>query len=183
MSRTPPSATALRVADFSTTAPNRFSYRPEAAVLVQIADALGLNGLRKLSFEGQIRPMGKTDWQLDARLGATAIQECVVTLRPVTTRVDSDISRRFLADYSDPDDPEVEMPQDDTVEALEAWIDPYQIMQEALALALPDYPRKDDAALGQMIYTKPGHAPMTDEDARPFAGLAGLRDALEKDNK
>lgn len=183
MSRTPPSATALRVADLSTTAQNAFGYRPDAHTLAEIAHSLGLNGLRKLSFEGQIRPMGKTDWQLDARLGATAVQACVVTLEPVTTRVDTDVTRRFLSDYSDPDDPEVEMPEDDTIEPLGAWIDPYLVMQEALALALPDYPRKDDAALGQMIYTEPGQAPMTDEDARPFAGLAGLRDALDSDKE
>jgi len=181
MSRTPPSTTALRVADLSTATENGFSYRPDAGALAEIARSLGLNALRKLSFEGQIRPMGKTDWQLDARLGATAVQACVVTLEPVTTRVDTNVTRRFLSDYSDPDDPEVEMPEDDTIEALGAWIDPYEVMQEVLALALPDYPRKDDAALGQMVYTQPGQTPMTDEDARPFAGLAGLRDALEDD--
>lgn len=181
MSRTPPSATALRVADLSTTNDNAFAYRPDAATLEKISADLKLNALRKLSFEGLIRPMGKTDWQLEARLGATAVQSCVVTLDPVTTRIDTDVTRRFLADYSDPDDPEVEMPEDDTTEALGVWIDPFDIMLEALTLALPDYPRKDEAALGQMVYTKPGEAPMTDEDAKPFAGLADLRAALGKD--
>ena len=47
----------------------------------------------------------------------------------------------------------------------------------------PDYPRKDAVELGQMIYTKPGDAPMTDEDARPFAGLADLQAKLKKDGK
>lgn len=182
MSQTAPSATALRVADFSTTAPNTFEVRPDAAGLAEITQSLGLLGLRKLRFAGQITPMGKTDWQLDAQLGATAIQACVVTLDPVTTRIDSAITRRFLADYSDPDDPEVEMPEDDSTDRLGAWIDPAVIMIEALALALPDYPRKDDAALTQRIFTKPGDAPMTDADARPFAGLANLRDALKSDS-
>lgn len=181
MSRRPPSPTALRVADLSTTAANSFAYRPDGGALAELATALGLQGLRKLSFEGKITPLGQNDWQLDARLGATAVQSCVVTLDPVTTRIDTNVTRRFLADYTDPDDPEIEMPEDDSVEALQDWIDPYLVMSEALTLALPDYPRKDDAALGQLVYTKPGQAPMTDEDAKPFAGLADLRAAMEKD--
>ena len=53
-------------------------------------------------------------------------------------------------------------------------------MAEALALALPDYPRAPDATLENAQVTEPGIAPMSDEDARPFAALAGLRDKLQK---
>ena len=35
------------------------------------------------------------------------------------------------------------------------------------------------AELGEAVYTAPGQIPMSDEDARPFAGLAALRDKLE----
>lgn len=182
MTKTPPSDSALRVADLSQNTSLPISLRPEAAVLAQIADALELSALRKLSFEGQLRPVGKTDWRLSARLGATVVQPCVVTLEPVTTRIDRQVERQFIADYTDPEDPEVEMPEDETSEALGIWIDPAQVMQEALALAVPDYPRKEGAELGQMVYTEPGQTPMTDEDARPFAGLADLKAQLEKDS-
>ncbi len=179
MSRTPPSPTALRVADLLQSARNTFALRPDAATCTEIANTLDLSALRKLSFEGEIVPLGKTDWELRAKLGATIVQPCVVTLEPVTTRIDQKITRRFVHDYSDPEDPEVEMPEDDTTEALGAWIDPAVVMQEALVLAVPEYPRKDEAELGQLVYTKPGDAPMTDEDARPFAGLASFKDKLE----
>ena len=182
MARTAPSDTALRVADLSQTAENTFALRPEPDQLGQIAAELELCALRKLSFEGRVRPQGASDWILEARLGATVVQPCVVTLEPVTTRIDVDVTRQYLRDYEDPDEPEAEMPEDDTTEALGAWIDPGAVMIEALALAVPDYPRKDDASLGQMVYTKPGEAPMTDEDARPFAGLADLKSKLEKDD-
>lgn len=178
MSRTPPSETAVRVSALSQTAKNAFELRPDAGVLRQIADELGVSTLRKLSFAGQIRPHGDRDWQLDARLGATVVQPCVVTLEPVTTRIDVDVTRRFVSDYIEPDDPESEMSEDDTIEPLGQWIDPAVVMIEALALAVPDYPRQDDAALGQLVYTKPGQVPMTDEDAKPFAGLADLKDKL-----
>ena len=179
MARNAPSETALRVADLSQTAENTFALRPERAALAALATTLDLDGLRKLSFEGKITPSGQSDWQLTGRLGATVVQACVVTLEPVTTRIDTDVIRHFVAGYEDPDEPESEMPEDDTIEALGAWIDPGLVMEEALALAVPDYPRKDDAELGQMVYAEPGTQAMTDEDAKPFAGLADLKSKLE----
>lgn len=183
MSQNRPSDSALRVADLSQNSENSFALRPTADDLAQIADELGLSSVRKLSFEGAITAQGKSDWRLDAKLGATVVQPCVVTLEPVTTRIDIPVARQFIAGYSDPEAPEVEMPDDETTEPLGTWIDPNAVMLEALAIAAPDYPRKDDAELGQMIYTKPGETPMSDEDARPFAGLADLKDKLSrKDN-
>ncbi|MFT6674771.1 MAG: uncharacterized metal-binding protein YceD (DUF177 family) [Sulfitobacter sp.] len=182
MSRTPPSDTAFRVSDLSQSAKNTFALRPEAGQLALIAQELALSAVKKLSFQGQIAPQGKTDWTLSARLGATVVQPCVVTLDPVTTRIDVDVTRHFVSDFEQPDEFEVEMPEDDSTEALSQWIDPAVVMMEALALAVPDYPRKDAAELGRMMYTKPGQAPMTDADARPFAGLAALKDQLKKDD-
>tara|TARA_R110002020_G_scaffold27382_1_gene88264 strand:+ start:97 stop:642 length:546 start_codon:yes stop_codon:yes gene_type:complete len=181
MSRNPPSDSALRVADLAQNAITEFALRPDAETLSRIAQQMDLSALRKLSFTGTLRSIGRTDWQLQGQLGATVVQPCVVTLEPVTTRIDAPIERRYVADFADPDEPEAEMPEDDTTERLGAWIDPAAVMVEALALHIPLYPRKDEAEMGQLVYTEPGQAPMTDEDARPFAGLAGLRDKLEKD--
>ena len=146
-----------------------------------IKAALDLLGLRKLSFVGRVEAEGKKDWVLTAKLGATVVQPCVVTLEPVTTRIDVPVTRTFLADWADPEDEEFEIPEGDETEALGAEIDPTQVMIEALSLALPLYPRKEGAELEQADYTEPGKQAMTDEDAKPFAGLAGLRDALKKD--
>lgn len=181
MSRTPPSATALQVSDLSQTEENSFALRPEADVLASMAEELDISALRKLSFAGAITPLGKQDWQLNGKLGATVVQPCVVTLEPVTTRIDVSVTRHFVRDFKEPDDEEVEMPEDDSSEPLGKWIDPAQVMIEALALELPEYPRKGDAELGQLVHAEPGQKPMTDEDARPFAGLGALRDALKND--
>ena len=181
MSRNPPSATAMRVADLSANADHSFDLRPDVAEQAVIAAELEVSALRKLRFEGRLTPLGATDWQLSAQLGATVVQPCVVTLEPVTTRIDVQVSRQFVRDLPDIDAPEVEMPEDDTVEALGQWIDPAEVMKEALTLAVPDYPRAEGAALGQVLHTKPGEKPMTDEDARPFAGLADLKSQLEND--
>lgn len=181
MSRTPPSPTALRVADLPQNAQTPFALRPDTDTLRAIAETLDLQALRKLSFEGTIKALGKTDWQLDGRLGATVVQPCVVTLAPVTTRIDTDITRLFVRDYVEPEEPEAEMPEDDRTESLGAWIDPGAVLLEALALEVPEYPRADGAELGEMVHTEPGQAPMTDADARPFAGLADFKQKLEDD--
>lgn len=173
---------ALRVADLPQNAPTPFDLAPEADARAALAEALGLSALRKLRFTGQVEAHGKRDWLLTGRLGATVVQPCVVTLEPVTTRIDTQVRRLFLADMpeAEAETAEVEMPEDDSIDQLGAWIDPAAVMEEALALALPQYPRKDDADLGEAVFTEPGKEAMRDEDTRPFAGLAGLRDALKQ---
>ncbi|WP_170382938.1 YceD family protein [Ruegeria atlantica] len=173
--------TSLRVADLPQNASTPFDLRSDAKALEAIKDELGLLGLRKLSFVGDVRAQGKRDWVLTGKLGATVIQPCVVTLEPVTTRIDIPVTRTFVADWVDPEEPEFEIPEDDDTEQLGAEIDPALVMIEALSLALPQYPRKDGAELGQADFTEPGKQAMTDEDVKPFSGLAGLRDALKKD--
>ncbi|WP_170564312.1 YceD family protein [Ruegeria atlantica] len=175
------SNTSLRVADLPQNAPTPFDLRPDSKGLDAIKTDLGLLGLRKLSFVGDVRAQGKRDWILSGKLGATVTQPCVVTLEPVTTRIDVPVSRVYMADWQDPDEPEFEIPEGDETEPLGPEIDPALVMVEALSLALPQYPRKDGAELEQADYAEPGKQAMTDEDAKPFAGLANLRDALKKD--
>lgn len=183
MKQTPPSPTALRVASLPQNSATAFALRPEAPRLKEIAADLHLSALRKLSFDGEITGEGRSDWRVNAKLGATVVQPCGVSLEPVTTRIDVPVTRLFQRDYINVDAPEAEMPEDDTIEPLGAWIDPWDIMIEALVLALPLYPRAPGAELGEMVVTEPGSVPMRDEDARPFAGLADLRARLsDKDD-
>ncbi|GAB5446583.1 YceD family protein [Gymnodinialimonas sp.] len=155
-----------------------FVLEPDAEARKTIADALALRGLKKLRFTGRLSAVGKYDWQLDARLGATAVQECVVTLEPVTTRVDVDVARSYLADMPEPTVEDFEIPEDDTMEPLPQALDLMDVVTEALALALPDYPRAEGVELGEAVFAAPGVKPMTDEDAKPLAGLGALRDKL-----
>lgn len=78
----------LRVSDLPQNAPTRFELRPTAQQQEAIRQELGLEGLRKLSFSGDLRAQAKRDWLLSGVLGATVVQPCVITLDPVTTRID-----------------------------------------------------------------------------------------------
>lgn len=177
----PKTQTLLRVADLPQRKGHAFALTPDAETCAQIAGALDLTGLRKLSFAGRLRAEGRDDWVLEATLGATAIQPCVITLAPVTTRIDQAVTRRFVRNWQDPvESDEVEMPEDDSTEPLPTEIDLIAVLSEALALALPDYPRAGDAALEQSTFAAKGVVPMSDEDTKPFAGLAALKGKLEK---
>lgn len=178
----PPFSHVLRPADLPTGRATAFELVPDQTQCDAIAADLGLPGLRKLRFTGSLAPLGKRDWQMTARLGATVVQDCVVTLAPVTTRIEDPVERRWLYQMAQPDntdpDAEVEMPEDDSADPLTSEIDLGQVMTEALALALPLYPRAEGAQVDTTVFAAPGTKPMTDEDARPFAGLSALRDKL-----
>lgn len=169
----------LRLADLPSRKATDVAYVPDTSTLAAIAEELELLDLRKMRLEGRLHPMGSTDWRLDARLGATVVQPCVVTLEPVTTRIEEPVLRQYIADWQPPTEAEAEMDEDDSIEALPATLDLAQIAMEALALALPAYPRADGAALQQSDFTEPGVEAMTDEDVKPFAGLAALKAKME----
>lgn len=169
----------LRLADLPNRKRTHFSIEPDAAGRTALALALDVPHLRKLRFTGDLIPLGKRDWRLEATLGATIQQDCVVTLDPVTTRIDEHIARTYASNFETPDAAEVEMTEDESTDPMPETLDLVDVALEALALSIPAYPRKEGAETGTAVFTEPGQAPMTDEDARPFAGLAALRDSLE----
>ncbi|MEY3003917.1 MAG: hypothetical protein RLZZ491_1093 [Pseudomonadota bacterium] len=170
--------TELVLARLSRSGETRFAIEPEAPERAAMATALGLGALRKLRFAGQLIAEGRRDWRLEGQLGATVVQPCVVTAEPVTTRIDEPVLRRYLADLPEPEGDEIEMPEDDSAEPLPVSLDLMAVMTEALALALPLYPRAPGAELGEARFAAPGTPPLDDADARPLAGLAVLRDRL-----
>jgi uncharacterized metal-binding protein YceD (DUF177 family) len=179
MSHRPKDPAVFRVADLPQNAETPFDIRPDAADCAALAQELDLLGLRKLRLNGTIRAVGKSDWRVTGMLGATVVQTCVVTLEPVTTRIDHPVERLFLQHFEDPEpESETEIPEDENADPLGEVIDVGAILAEALAMHLPLYPRARDAELKENVFTEPGKQAMTDEDTKPFAGLSALRDKL-----
>jgi uncharacterized metal-binding protein YceD (DUF177 family) len=176
--QTPPPQTAtftrpLELARLPKNAPYRFEIEADAAERTALARLFDAQSVRKLRFSGQLTPLDGEGWQLDGEVGATIIQSCVISLAPVTTRIDLPVRRRFL--------PEALLdPENDETEPLAPLLDLAHIAAEATSLALPDYPKAPDATLQQRQFTAPGVAPLTDEDVLPFAGLKALRDKLSE---
>lgn len=173
----------IRMSDLKHRRPTVVLVEPDAAGRQAVALDLGIVGVKKLRLTGSLSPLGKRDWQLDATLGATVVQECIITLAAVTTRIEEPLTRRYLADLPPPGPGEVEMPDDDTMEALPIDLDLAAVMIEALALALPPYPRAPGAEMGEVVVTEPGAVPFSSDTVKPFASLAALRDSLQTKGK
>lgn len=155
----------------------RFDLSPDAGERAAVAADLDILDLPLFRFAGTVKPAGK-DVVLEGVLTATVVQPCSVTLVPVTTHIAEPVTRRYVADWVEPEGDEVEIPEDVTVEPLPQAIDLAEVAVEALALALPLYPRAPGADLGEAVFAPPGVAPLRAEDLRPFAGLAALKDSL-----
>lgn len=154
--------------------PTRFDLQPDSAARHAIAQALGLIDVPKLRMKGEIRPVGRQDFMLEAILEADVVQPCVVTLAPVPCSLRETVTRRYLADWVEPEGDEVEVPEDDTSEPLGDVIDAGLVLTEALTLALPLYPRAPGAEFGGFVTAEHGAEALTDEKLKPFAGLADL---------
>ena len=169
---------AYRVTALPTRKPLRFDVVLDSESRAALARDLELSSLPRLRLSGEIRPVGRGDFELEARLEAQAVQPCAVTLAPVETRIAETVLRRYVEGMAWPEAEEVEMPEDDSAEPLPERIDLRDVAAEALALALPDYPRAPGAELGEAVFADAETAPLRDEDVKPFAALATLRDRL-----
>jgi uncharacterized metal-binding protein YceD (DUF177 family) len=180
MTDTPSPPLRLRTGGLSPRKPTRFRFAPDAPARQAIARALDLIALKALVFEGEVTPQGRDTLLLQARLTADAVQACVVTLGPVPARVDEEVRRRYVAGLAEPEGDEAEMPEDDSEEPMPQELDFTAIATEALALALPDYPRAPGAELAPVTVAPPGAAPLEEDRPKPFAGLAGLAERLAR---
>lgn len=157
----------------------RFAFTPDDIARAQMAQALGLLELPEFSFKGEMSPMGRADVVLRAELAGLVVQPCSITLAPVRSRVKDSIERHYRAEYIEPQGDEVELSEDDA-DPLPEIIDVAAVAIEALALALPLYPRAKGAEFGEAVFAAPGVAPLKSDDLKPFAGLAGLAERLKK---
>ncbi|MEL6765968.1 MAG: DUF177 domain-containing protein [Pseudomonadota bacterium] len=174
-----PLAHPVDVAALSESGGLSFEIAPEAPERALVAQYLGLEALPALAFRGEVVQRG-AGWGLEGRLTARMRQSCVVTLDPVETDVEVPVERMWLPDVAPPTGAEIELRAEDdrAPEMLGNAIDLAIPMLEALALEIDPFPRADGAEHGTQVYAPPGSAPLTDEAAKPFAGLAALKARL-----
>ncbi len=181
--RPAPLAHPITVSELSKARSTAFDLVADALTRARICDELGLSDVLDFRFKGEIQPRAKESWRIDARLTASLSQPCVVTLEPVAEKVDEQITRDFVPETQvmSSDQIDVVMDEDDEPDILGDVIDPGLIALEALALALEPYPRKPGVEHETLSVTEPGIAPLTDENIKPFAGLAVLKAKMSGD--
>lgn len=133
-----------------------------------------------LSFRIKLSPFGVGGWRLSGEAAATLEQLCVVTLEPIETEVIETIDRRFvpgdtLPNFAPGSETELDAEMTDGPDGYDGVIDLGEVAAEAIALGIDPYPRRPDADDVRIIAGPSGVAAMTDEAARPFAGLAILK--------
>ena len=184
MAPTDTSTPVLRIADLNERRPTRFELMFDAAQIRKFAEELDLISLKKLRFKGEVTAKGRDQWELTADLGVTVQQNCVISFVPVTTRIDEKITRRYVPEAifeQVAEDEEIaEASGDDAMDILPSEIHLLDVFLETLVLALPNYPRAEGVELGERVFSEDGIKPMRDADAKPFAGLAALKEKMEK---
>jgi hypothetical protein len=133
---------------------------PDPVEIAALVAELGLIDLKDLSVDLRLKPIGRDGLRVTGELTASVVQPCVVTLEPVTTRIETPVEATYAPARGDGTDPDADGPDP----LVEGRADVGALAREFLVMAIPDYPRK--AGLPE-----PDAADPPPDRASPFADL------------
>lgn len=136
----------------------------DAAARERLALRLGILALEALTAELRLTPAEEGRIAVRGRLQARVVQECVVSLAPVTQEVAEDVAWRLLPADQEPTDGDDDP---DDIESEQGMADLGEALAQQLSLALDPYPRAPGAALPAE------YGP--DAAQGPFAALLALK--------
>ena len=147
-----------------------------------LAAWLDIPSIESMSAEVEIRRLSSDVAGATGRIRASVELVCGVTLEPFMQPIDVNFEARFRKpaghapkhELADPTDIEVNLADDEPGEWLQQGIDIGAFVAEELSLALPDFPRKPDAA-----FESDAVADLPDEKPNPFAALIKLKETGE----
>jgi uncharacterized metal-binding protein YceD (DUF177 family) len=141
-----------------------------------LAARYGLLAVNAFAAELNAAPAARGTISVEGRVQAEIVQNCIVTLAPVTQSIDEAIS----AEYAPADSPppgELDAPTGGEKEEIEVLagdsLDLGAVAEEYFVLAIDPYPRVAGAEL-------PAEARESPPADSPFAALAGLRNTAGK---
>lgn len=137
-----------------------------------IAKTAGLTSLPRLQAGFDLSRQGADGLRLAGRVEATVVQNCVVTLEPIESRIDEAVDLAFMPEGPAAADTAALLPVDaaDPPEALRGGvIDLGAVATEFVLLGIDPYPRKPDAVFQSPV--------VEDPTSHPFAALAALKKA------
>lgn len=146
------------------------SLRASPAECAALAKRFGIPAVNRFAADLLLKREQAGGVAIDGRILAEVVQECVVTLEPVTQQIDEAVHLRVLGPGEKAsDDPE----SPDDVDAPGGVADLGESLAEQLALALDPYPRAPGAALPDEFGAEPEAPPAA--SVSPFAELAARR--------
>ena len=141
--------------------------------LFHISSELELESIKKASLYGKISKLENDKWALTAAIGATILQRSVLTLKPVTTRIDEKITRQLI---KGPDltiqKNELELNDDDFIEQK---LRLGNVFFECLALAIPTYPKAKNEIFDNISIAEKDQKNPSAQMTSPFAILSTLK--------
>ncbi|TNE31134.1 MAG: DUF177 domain-containing protein [Alphaproteobacteria bacterium] len=136
----------------------------------ELAARLRIPSLADVQAKLVLKRAGKHLIKLSGTLSCEAVQECVVTLEPVKTVIDTEFDITFSEEEQELAEDMV-MP-DLALEPVEdGVIDLGEIVAQQISIALPDYPRAEGVAFEGHIEAPEALLPPEQRTSRPFATL------------
>jgi hypothetical protein len=163
------------LADFAGPISGRIEATPQERI--QLAELFKIKSLDSFSFDYTLKPALLDRAELTGEIHAELTQACVLTLEPVSERVDETVSvecwpqEQIVAENaSGNDDDPLAIPEDPPVPIVDGRIDVGAVGAEILASAINPYPRRNDA---EFDWQDPRDA--DGQASGPFADLAKLK--------
>lgn len=157
--------------------------------LVELAAEHDLLAVNDFAFHYQILRWKVSGVRLKAKLQASIIQECVLSLAPVPYQIDEDIELFFVVDGDNIYKPFIQdetkeifldISSDDIPEIYDGHnLEIGKIAEEFFELAIPIYPKAEGAELAGGSWQTPKSGKVVADSnviPHPFAGLAKLKD-------
>jgi uncharacterized metal-binding protein YceD (DUF177 family) len=159
---------------------NRQTLEATPAERASLAAWLDIPSIEAMSAEVEIRRLSSDVAGAKGRLRASVELICGVTLEPFVQAIDTSFEARFRKpaghapkhESADPTDIEVTLADDEPGDWLQQGIDIGAFVAEELSLALPDFPRKPNAA-----FESDSADDLADEKPNPFAALIKLKES------
>ncbi|GHA36498.1 metal-binding protein [Devosia pacifica] len=153
----------------------RVEFTADSEALAQLTERLKVQSVEALSATLTAKRL-RGGLQVVGQVSAAITQACVVTLDPVTQRIDETVDRVFLPASQKPKEPEpgtetfVDLEGDDPPDYIEGnEVDLTELVIETVALAVDPYPRAEGVSVEDVIETD---APAEES---PFAKLKQLK--------
>ena len=122
-----------------------FNVSPKKKVLGFLAKEMKVLSFDKLNFFGSFQQNSFSRWELNAHLSFYVIQECVVTLEPVTSFIKSNVKRVYTKDFSSINEKTTESDLSKAeYEKFEETLNLMDILLEELSLNTPEYPKVEN---------------------------------------
>lgn len=140
----------------------------------ELARQLPLVSFESLTVQYHIKPAGRDRYALTGRVKGELIQSCIVTLDPVSAKLDEPLDCKFVPPAFIPTQQaeEEELSSVDELEPIEGGIlNVGQVVFEVISSGLDPYPRRADA----QWESQDDAAGIEDAAPGPFAALAGLK--------